>query len=155
MHFSVSRFLAHQIRISEILPWDRISFLAHPTRISEILSWDRKSYLTMLSYPGCHVRATYIGCINWNCRHVTSLLCSSDFIMWNCILAYSGTSGGLVLNKKQWWARKRIHYWCEGRIEKSVSWYHRFSSLSKPPNVKRRSSGQIFLSYPHTHDRFL
>ena len=29
------------------------------------------------------------------------------------------------------------------------------SSLSKPRDAKRRSSGQIFLSYPHTHDKFL
>ena len=42
----------------------RNTFLAHRIRISEILSWDRKSYLThAIFYPGCHVRATYIGCI--------------------------------------------------------------------------------------------
>ena len=29
------------------------------------------------------------------------------------------------------------------------------SSLGKPRDAKRQSSGQIFLSYPHTHDRFL
>ena len=29
------------------------------------------------------------------------------------------------------------------------------ASLGKPCDAKRRSSGQIFLSYPHTHDRFL
>ena len=28
-------------------------------------------------------------------------------------------------------------------------------SLGKPRDAKRRSSGRIFLSYPHTHDRFL
>ena len=33
--------------------------------------------LPMLSYPGCHVRATYIGCIvtHTHGRQVTSLLC--------------------------------------------------------------------------------
>ena len=59
--------------------------------------------LPMLSYPVCHVRATYIGCIGTNahCRQVTSLLCSNDIIMWNCILAHIGTSGSLFLNKKK------------------------------------------------------
>ena len=57
--------------------------------------------------------------------------------------------------KKQWWARKRIHYSCEGRIEKSVPRDHRLSSLGKPRDAKRWSSGRIFLSFPHTHDRFL
>ena len=48
------------------------------------------------------MRATYIGCIGTHahCRRVTSLLCFSDAIMCNCILAYSGTSGSLSLNKK-------------------------------------------------------
>ena len=33
--------------------------------------------LPMLSYPGCHVRASYIGCIatHAHCRQVMSLLC--------------------------------------------------------------------------------
>ena len=46
-------------------------------RISDILPWDIKSILPMLSYPGCHVRATYIGCIGTHAhgRQVTSLLC--------------------------------------------------------------------------------
>ena len=48
-----------------------------------------------------------------------------------------------------------IHYSCEGRIEKSVPWDHRLSSLGEPRGAKRRSSGQIFLFYPYTHDRFL
>ena len=53
-------------------------FLAHRIRISKILPWDRKSYLTQakISYPGCHVRATYIGCIGThaNGHQVMSLL---------------------------------------------------------------------------------
>ena len=54
--------------------------------------------LPMLSYPGCHVRATYIGCIGTHAygRQMMSLLCLSDVIMYNCILAYSGTSGSLL-----------------------------------------------------------
>ena len=40
-------------------------------------------------------------------------------------------------------------------IEKSVPRDHRLSSLGKPRDAKRRSSGGIFLSYPHTHDGFL
>ena len=41
------------------------------------------------------------------------------------------------------------------RVEKSVPRDHRMSSLGKPRDAKQRSSGQIFLSYPHSHDRFL
>ena len=79
------------------------------------------------------MRATYIGCIGTHAHghEVTSLLCL------------------------KWQARKIIYYSCEGRIEKSVPRNHRLSSLGKPRDAKRRSSGQIFLSYPHTHDRFL
>ena len=43
----------------------------------------------------------------------------------------------------------------EGRIEKCVPRDHRLSSLGKPRDAKRRSSGRIFLSYPHTHEGFL
>ena len=69
-------------------------------------------------------------------------------------LSILGTSGSLF-KKKQWWARKRIHYSCEGRIENSVPRDHRLSSLGKPRDAKQWSSGRIFLSYPHTHDRSL
>ena len=43
------------------------------------------------------MRATYIGCIGTHAhgRQVTSLLCLGDLTMYNCILAYSGTSGSL------------------------------------------------------------
>ena len=50
-----------------------LSILAHRIRISEILPWDRKSYLT----------------------HVILPRASSNGIMLNCIVAYSGTSGSL------------------------------------------------------------
>ena len=58
--------------------------------------------LPRLSYPGCHVRATYIGCIGTHAHgcQVTSLLCLSDVIIYNCTLAYSETSGSLFKNKK-------------------------------------------------------
>ena len=48
------------------------------------------------------MRATYIGCIGTHAhgRQVTSLLCLSDVIMFNCILAYSETSGCLFFLKK-------------------------------------------------------
>ena len=53
--------------------------------------------LPRLSKPGCRVRASYIGCIGIHAhgRQVTSLLCLSDVIIYNCTLAYSGTSGSL------------------------------------------------------------
>ena len=47
---------------------------------------------------------------------------------------------------KQWWARKRIHYSCEGRIEKSVPRGHRLSSLCKPRAAKRWPQNRFF--YP-------
>ena len=55
--------------------------------------------LPMLSYPGCHVRAKYIGCIGThaNGRQVTSLLCQSDVIITCHISTYSRTSGSLLL----------------------------------------------------------
>ena len=40
-------------------------------------------------------------------------------------------------------------------MEKSIPRYHWLSSLGKPRDANRWSSGRIFLSYPHTHDRFL
>ena len=42
-------------------------------------------------------------------------------------------------------------------IEKSAPLDHRsrLSSLGKSCDAKRWSSGQIFLSHPHTHDGFL
>ena len=40
-------------------------------------------------------------------------------------------------------------------MEKSVPRDHRLSLLGKPRNAKRRSSGRIILSHPHTHVRFL
>ena len=95
-------------------------FLAHRIGISEILPWDRKSYLT----------------------HAISPRMSSN-VMWNCILHIQGLlEAYFEINKlKQWWARKRTHYSCEGRIEKSVPWDHLLSSLGKPRDAKRRSSG--------------
>ena len=85
------------------------TFFAHRIRISEILPWDRKSYLTDAVLPRT----------------------SSSVIMWNCILAYSGFSGSLFWNKyiKTEVSKKRIHYSCEDRIEKSVLLDHRLSSL--------------------------
>ena len=56
--------------------------------------------------------------------------------------------------QKQWLARKRIHYSCDGRIEYFVPGDYRLSPLGKPHDAKR-SSGRIFLSYPHTHCGFL
>ena len=49
--------------------------------------------LPRLSYPDCHVRAICIGCIGAHTHgsQVASLLCLSDVIKCNCILAYSGT----------------------------------------------------------------
>ena len=66
------------MKFGEILPSGLgRDVLAHLIRISEILPWDRNLIYPMLSYPGCHMRATHIGCIGTHahCRQVTSLLC--------------------------------------------------------------------------------
>ena len=44
---------------------------------------------------------------------------------------------------------------CEDGIEKYVPHDHRLSSLGQPPDTKWRSSRPIFLTHPHTRDRFL
>ena len=52
-------------------------------------------------------------------------------------------------------SKKRIHYSREGRIEKIFPLGSPFVIIRQPRDAKQGSSGQIFLSYPHTHDRFL
>ena len=133
-------FLQHQIGISEILPWDRKSYLTHAIllRLSceGNIHWLYGNSRTLSS-------SDVIVMFKW-CHHVKLYLSLfRDF--WKLIF--------LNEKKKQWWARKRIHYLCEGRIEKSVPRDHCLSSLGKPCDAKPQSSGQIFLSYPH--DRFL
>ena len=43
---TISLFLAHQRRKSEVFAWDINSFLAHQIRKSDVFAWDRNSYLT-------------------------------------------------------------------------------------------------------------
>ena len=49
------------------------------------------------------MRAIYIGCIGTHAHghQVTSFLCCSGVIMWNCILAYSGDLWKLILIGEQ------------------------------------------------------
>ena len=47
--------------------------------------------------------------------------------------------------------KKRIQHSCEGGIEKFVPHDHRLSSLSKPRDANRLTSGQICLYHPHTY----
>ena len=70
------------------------------------------------------------------------------------ILAYSRTSGSFFKIKTVV-SKKKNPLFVLGRIEKSVPRDHRLSSLGKPRDAKRRSAGQTFRSYPHSHDRFL
>ena len=129
----------------------RLCFLAHRIRISEILAWDRKPYLTQAILPRLS-REGYIYWLYWN----SSTWSSSDVIVMLKWRHHVKLHLSILRDFwKKWWARKWIHYLCEGKIEKSVPQDHRSSSLSKPRDAKQRSSGQIFLSYPHTHDRFL
>ena len=73
------------------------------------------------------MRATYIGCIGTHA--LTSSCESASKRIQGLLEAYFKT-------KKQWGARKRIHYSCEVRIEKYVPWDHHMSSLCKPRNAK-------------------
>ena len=41
---------------------------------------------------------------------------------------------------------KRIHYLCEGRLDKSIPRDHRLSSLDKPHDANQRSSDRFFYS---------
>ena len=52
-------------------------------------------------------------------------------------------------------SKKYNSFLCEDGIEKFVSQDHLLSSLSKPCDDKRWSSGQIFLSCTYTYNRFL
>ena len=70
------QYLAHSIRVSDILFLDRKSFLSNRIRISEILPWDRKSDLTHAILPRPS-RKGYIHWLYWN-SHTWS---SSDVIV--------------------------------------------------------------------------
>ena len=79
-------FLTHQIRISEILPWDRKSYLTHailPRLSREATYIGCIGTHTHAILPRLSREATYIGCIGTHThgRQVMSLLCKSDFIM--------------------------------------------------------------------------
>ena len=102
------RLIKQYCSLQTIDPYEFV-FLAHRIRISEILLWDKQSYQTHSILHRLSWRASYIGCIGTraHCRQVTSLLCFSGVIIRNCILAYSGTSGSLFLNKKTVVSKKK------------------------------------------------
>ena len=92
-----------------LLGWGSGPFLAHQIRISEILPWDRKFYLTHAILPRLS-REGYIHWMYWNSRTWSS----NDVIVmlkWRhhvqyCILAIQGLLEAYFKIKKQWWARK-------------------------------------------------
>ena len=59
-------------------------FLSHLISILRFYPGIENLILLRLSYTGCHMRATYIGCIGTHAHgcQVTSLLCLSDVIMF-------------------------------------------------------------------------
>ena len=61
----------------------KYEFLAHRIRISEILPWDGKSYLTHAILPRLPCEGFINYCIETHadCRQVTSLLCLSDVLL--------------------------------------------------------------------------
>ena len=66
------------------------------------------------------------------CCHYVSVLSS----FWEPFFKYKNAIFNCV--------QEKIHYLCEDGIENSVPRDHHLSSLSKPCDVKRWSSGQIF-----------
>ena len=92
----------------------------------------------MLFYPG---------------RQVTSL----------CEIAYERIQGLMeayfklnkLINKNSGEQEKKSIIRVRIGLKKSVPRDHPLSSLGKPRDVKWQYSGQIFLSYSHTHDGFL
>ena len=140
-HARIKKFLAHRIRISEIWPWDRKFYLTH-------------AILPRLPREG-YIHWLYWNSRTWSWSDVIVMVRLRHHVKLHRSLRVQGLLQLILKLKKQWWSEKRIHFSCEGRIEKSVPRNHRLSSLGKPRDAKRRSSGLIFLSYPHTHDRFL
>ena len=53
------------------------------------------------------------------------------------------------------YARKRIYYGCLVRIEKSIPQDHCLALLGKASWCQTVTLGQIFLSAPHTHEKFI
>ena len=147
-----------QLRAQKILHrTGHMLFLAHRIRISDILSCVRNSYLThvilpRLSWEDCSLvvlELTHM-VVKWRqCLVKVKSSCdiASQRIQW-LLEAYFNI-------KSQWWARKRIHYLYEDGIEKAVPHDHRLSSLGKPCDAKQWSLGKIFLSHPHNQDQFL
>ena len=105
-----------------------------PRLISHILSQDRSSYLThvvlpRLSREGWTSVVLELAYMVVKRRHCYEKVASS------CEIAsqhFQGLQEAYFKIKSQWWVRKRIHYLCEGRIQKFVPQDHRLSSLSMP-----------------------
>ena len=79
----------------------------------------------MLSYPGCHCYVQVTSSSEIASEHNQGLL-----------EAYFKINKYIDKLKKVV-SKKRIHYSCEGRIEKSVPWDYHLSSLGKPRDAKQ------------------
>ena len=120
----------------------RTCLLAQWISLSEILPWDRKSYLTHAILPRLSCES-YIHWLYWNSRTWSS----SDVIVmlkWRhhakLHLSLFRDYWGLFWNLKKRWARKIIHYSCEGRIEKivpQITVCHHSASLVMPKDDPR------------------
>ena len=113
----------------------------------------------MLSYPGCHVRAVHwlywnsrtwsssdvIDMLKWRHHNMSHLNAFRNF--W--VPFFQHKMWYLMVSKK----KNPLFKW--GCDRKPIPRDHHLSSLSKPLDAKQWSSVRIFLSYPHTHDRFL
>ena len=125
---------------------DRNSFLTHRIRISEILQWDRKSYLIHAFLPRLsHERFVYW--LYWNSRTWTS---SNVIVMFkwrhhvklhrSILRDFWKLIQKKKRKKKHWWARKRIHLSCGGRIENpslGITVCHHSASLVMPKGDPR------------------
>ena len=107
------------------------NILAHRIRISEILPWDRKSYLTQAILPRLS-REGYIHWLYWNSGTWSS---SDVIIMFNrphhvqLHLSLFRDYWKLILKLKKVVSKKNNYYLCEGRIEKSAPQDHHLSLL--------------------------
>ena len=125
--------------------------LAHQIGTSAVFTYMRKFYLT---YPYQPVGKIKIEQLHVE-RRVTSLLCCisaysrSETFVWGWDRKIYPSRSPFAITRQILWARKRIYYSYENGIEKSVPRDHHLSSLGKPRDANRWSSGQIFLSHSY------
>ena len=120
-----ANILAHRIRISEILPWDRKSYLTH-------------AILSRLSSKVCTLIVLEL----------------THMVVKRCHCYIKGMSSCEIASQRiQGFLEAYFNIKNNGEQEKESG--SPFVITRQASDAKRWSWGRIFLSYPHTHDRFL